>query len=70
MTPRHFLDISDFDAATLNRIIASARAMKDARLGSPRGLRDPGEPLAGRMLALIFARPSTLTRVSFEVGMR
>jgi ornithine carbamoyltransferase len=68
--PKHFLDISDFDAATLNAILARARAMKEGRRGKPKGLLEKDAPLAGRMLALIFERPSTRTRVSFEVGMR
>jgi ornithine carbamoyltransferase len=69
-TPRHFLDISDFDQATLKGILASSQAMKKARAGLPKGMVEPGEPLRGCVLALIFERPSTRTRVSFEVGMR
>jgi ornithine carbamoyltransferase len=67
---RHFLDISDFDGSTLDAIVADARVMKEKRKGLPRGMPDPGLPLAGRIVALIFARPSTRTRVSFEVGIR
>ena len=44
--------------------------MKKARLGRTRGAPDDDQPLAGRMVALIFEKPSTRTRVSFDVGVR
>jgi ornithine carbamoyltransferase len=44
--------------------------MKSARDGAPRGTPDAAQPLAGRMVALIFEKPSTRTRVSFDVGVR
>ena len=68
--PRHFLDIADFDAGALSAMLAGSRAMKEARAGKARGEREAGLPLAGRLLAMIFAKPSTRTRVSFEVAMR
>jgi ornithine carbamoyltransferase len=68
--PRHFLDLSDFDGATLRRLIESARRRKKARAGLPRGTVDKDAPLEGRMLALIFEKPSTRTRISFDVGMQ
>ncbi|MGR3462294.1 MAG: ornithine carbamoyltransferase [Roseovarius sp.] len=66
----HFLDIHKTDPADLRAIIDRARAMKDARDGCPRGMPDAEQPLAGRMVALIFEKPSTRTRVSFDVGVR
>jgi ornithine carbamoyltransferase len=66
----HFLDIDRTDPADLRRMINTARAMKAARGGRPRGMPDDEEPLAGRMVALIFEKPSTRTRVSFDVGVR
>jgi ornithine carbamoyltransferase len=66
----HFLDIHKTDAAALRGMIDSAHAMKTARNGRPKGTPDDDQPLAGRMVALIFEKPSTRTRVSFDVGVR
>jgi ornithine carbamoyltransferase len=62
VAPRHFLEIMDHDAATLRRMLDLA---KDAKRGAI-----AGKPLAGKTVALIFEKPSTRTRVSFEVGVR
>ncbi len=65
--PRHFLDLRDFDTGTLRQMLDVAAHYKKARGVSSRAM---GRPLAGKTLALIFEKPSTRTRVSFEVGMR
>ena len=66
----HFLDIHTTSAADLRAMINSAHAMKSARNSRPKGTPDDDQPLAGRMVALIFEKPSTRTRVSFDVGVR
>ena len=66
----HFLDIHKTDATDLRNIIDNAAAMKQARNGRPKGAPDDDQPLAGHMVALIFEKPSTRTRVSFDVGVR
>jgi len=66
----HFLDIDTTSPADLRTMIDQARRMKDARAGKPKGMLDADQPLAGRMIALIFEKPSTRTRVSFDVGAR
>jgi ornithine carbamoyltransferase len=68
--PRHFIDLADLDPATLAGLVADARRRKQARAGLPHGVTDPDAPLNGRVLALIFDRHSTRTRISFDVAMR
>lgn len=69
-TPRHFLDLDLLDKTTLRAIIERAKKLKTARHGQPKGVPDAGSPLDGRILAMIFEKQSTRTRVSFDVGMR
>ena len=63
---RHFLDLADLDAAdAARRSSTEAAALKAARRRA-----DAPKPLAGKTLAMIFEKPSTRTRVSFDVAMR
>jgi ornithine carbamoyltransferase len=68
MPPRHFLDIDQFDAGTLRRILDMGHAMKKAGKRVPAKLKPAG--IAEAVLMLIFEKPSTRTRVSFDVAMR
>jgi ornithine carbamoyltransferase len=67
---QNFLDIHQTSASDLRKMINSAHTMKQARKGLLKGTPDPDQPLAGAMVALIFEKPSTRTRVSFDVGVR
>jgi|694.fasta_scaffold117225_2 ornithine carbamoyltransferase len=68
--PRHFLDLSDHDSATLKALIADARLRKQARSGLPKGTVDADRPLDGKTLAMIFDKQSTRTRISFDMAAR
>ena len=59
---RHFLDLRDFDRDRLNAMLETAAQMKAGEISSM--------PLAGKSIGMIFEKPSTRTRVSFEVGIR
>ncbi|MGK2913853.1 MAG: ornithine carbamoyltransferase [Porticoccaceae bacterium] len=64
MVRRHFLSLADLSRAELQALIARAIALKAAhRAGTA------GQPFRGKVLAMIFEKASTRTRVSFEAGM-
>jgi ornithine carbamoyltransferase len=60
MTKRDFLQVPDLSAAELNELFALTTEMKAGRYRE--------RPLTGKTLAMVFAKSSTRTRVSFEVG--
>ncbi len=62
---KHFIDLSTVPSSELRVIMEDAKARK-ARLKAG----EIEKPFAGKVLAMIFEKPSTRTRVSFDVGMR
>jgi len=67
---RHFLDLNDAGANAIAAMIGDAIDRKQARADWPKGKIDADAPLAGRVLALVFEKNSTRTRVSFDIAMR
>ena len=70
MGSRHFLDLSDAGADAIRAMLADAHRRKAARKAWPKGKPDADAPLAGHVLAMIFEKNSTRTRVSFDMAMR
>jgi ornithine carbamoyltransferase len=67
---RHFIDLGDAGGDDVAAMINDAIDRKAARAGLPKGAVDADAPLAGRVLALVFEKNSTRTRVSFDIAMR
>ncbi|MBX9760756.1 MAG: ornithine carbamoyltransferase [Beijerinckiaceae bacterium] len=66
-SPRHFLDLPDLEPHELRRILEIAANVKHKRR---KGVRSRYRPFEGKVLAMVFDKPSTRTRVSFDVGFR
>ncbi len=67
MSGRHFIDLTDFSGPQLRGLLRVASDLKAKRV---RGEPPREKPLAGKTLAMIFDKPSTRTRVSFDLAMR
>ncbi|MEQ8771641.1 MAG: ornithine carbamoyltransferase, partial [Erythrobacter sp.] len=67
---RHFLDLGDAGAHAIAAMINDAIDRKAARRDWPKGRADSDRPLEGRVLAMVFEKNSTRTRVSFDIAMR
>lgn len=65
---RHFLDLKDVPAHDLRSIIDAARRIKDARKGRLKGALDDDPLLSDVALGMVFAKPSTRTRLSFDMA--
>lgn len=67
---RHFIDLTDAGPDAIAAMLNDAMARKAARAGWPKGKPDADAPLAGHVLAMIFEKNSTRTRVSFDMAIR
>jgi len=67
---QHFLDLEDAGSDAIAAMINDAIDRKTARADWAKGRVDADAPLAGRVLALVFEKNSTRTRVSFDIAMR
>jgi ornithine carbamoyltransferase len=64
----NFLNISDLSAQQLRQIIEEAKERKSNRKGFNKSEADQDKPFAGKSMIMMFEKPSTRTRISFDIA--
>ena len=67
---KNFLNISDFSSQELRKIIEEAKVRKSKRKNLNKSATDFDQPFAGKSMVMIFEKPSTRTRISFDIAVK
>jgi len=67
---KKFINIADIDKKDLRLIIDNAKLRKEKRSGLNKNAIDPDAPLDGKILIMLFEKPSTRTRISFDLAVK
>ena len=67
---KNFINISDCSSVELKAIIEEAKKRKQNRSGLNKSAPDKDKPFEGRSMAMIFEKPSTRTRMSFDIAVK
>ena len=67
---KNFLNISDLSSLNLREIIEEAKIRKLQRKSLNKSAADPDQPFAGKSMIMIFEKPSTRTRISFDIAVK